>query len=224
MTEHIEQRQAVSILEKKITNLDYHVTDFLGFYHENCMDTINLLYLEEKGCEFYGQSLEDIQKAGPEFLQNIVHPTDLMHCVDLLVKFATEEDETKILCYNQRLKLLGTEEYQTYFTCAKINLEKRIFQCVTTPMTNIKEFSSEVTSILDTSQYIDLHTKLYTQFSKREREVIKWVCKGYTVNQIGEILFLSPHTIEKHKKNIYKKSNFTSKSQLVEFSINFSII
>ena len=41
--------------------------------------------------------------------------------------------------------MLDETEYATYFTCAKIDIEKGVFQCVTTPMTNIDEFYSEAT-------------------------------------------------------------------------------
>jgi len=39
----------------------------------------------------------------------------------------------------------------------------------------------------------------YSQLTKREREVIQYVCKGYTNKEIGKIIFISKSTV----KNIW---------------------
>ncbi len=215
---------SLSYLSHKIKDNQYQVADFLGFYHENCLSTITLLFLEEKGCKMYGKSLEEIQKIGPEFLMEIMHPEDIERCVTQLTEFALRQDENEVLTYIQRLRLVDNEDYKPYFTCAKLNLSKNIFQCITTPMTGVNEFKGEINHILEKSTYIDNHVTLYTSFSSREREVITLVCKGKTVKEIANQLFLSPHTIEKHKKNIYKKSKFNSNAELIEFALNFNLI
>jgi len=215
---------SITVLKNRIIKSDDEPENFLGFYHENSIETIELLFLEDKGCKIYGKTMEEIREAGAEFLAEIMHPDDIPRCINLLFEFAAKKNESEILTYSQRLKMLGEKEYATYFTCAKINIEKGVFQCVTTPMTNINEFYSEVNTILESSAYLETHLELYTSFSKREREVIEWVCKGLNVYEIAEKLFLSHHTIIKHKKNIYKKSKFDNKIKLIEFALNFNII
>lgn len=206
----------------RLRNLAEEVDNFLGFYHENDKDTINLLYLEEKGCQLYGKTLEEIQQAGPEFLKEIMHPEDLERCVNLLLKFAAQNDETKTLTYFQRLYSHGA--YNVYFTCVKLNNSRNIFQSITTPITQVDDFKEEVNKLLDSSSYIEQHIGIYTSFSKREREIIQLVCQGLEVKEIAEQLFLSPHTVTKHKKNIYKKGNFSSNAELIQFALNFNLV
>jgi DNA-binding CsgD family transcriptional regulator len=199
------------------------IEDFLGFYHENDKETIHLLYLEEKGCQMYGKTLKEIQEAGAEFLADIMHPEDLSRCIHLLLEFAAQNDESKTLSYFQRLRLKGETEYQVYFTCVRLNNERKIFQSITCPITQVDEFKEEVNKLFDSSSYIEEHLPLYKAFSKREKEVIQLVCQGLEVKQIAEKLFLSPHTITKHKKNIYKKSGFSSNAELIQFALNFNL-
>lgn len=224
MVTNFEIKDSFDYLNKKIENDEYEVEDFLGFYHENCMDTMVLLFLEEKGCELYGKSLVEIQEVGLGFLEEIMQLEDITRCVKLLTEFALKRDETKVLSYVQRLKLIGDDQYKPYFTCAKLNLAKNTFQCITTPMTGIDEFKGELNRILGESKYIENNVELYTSFSSREREVISMVCLGKPVKVIAEELCLSPHTIDKHKKNIFKKGQFTSNVQLIEFALNFNLI
>ena len=197
--------------------------DFLGFYHENDKETIHLLYLEEKGCQLYGRTLEEIQEAGAEFLADIMHPEDIPRCVNLLLDFATQNDENKTLSYFQRLRLQGQTDYQVYFTCVKLNNKRGVFQSITCPITQVDDFKEEVNILLDSSSYIEEHLSLYKAFSKREKEVIQLVCQGFEVKEIADKLFLSPHTITKHKKNIYKKSGFASNVELIQFALNFNL-
>lgn len=208
----------------RLRNLEVETEDFLGFYHENDKDTINLLYLEEKGCQLYGKTLEEIQEAGVEFLLDIMHPEDVQRCLPKLLEFAAQNDETKTLTYFQRLQLQGSKEYKVYFTCVKLNNSRNIFQSITSPITQVDDFKEEVNKLLDSSGYIEQHIGIYTSFSKREREIIQLVCQGLEVKEIAEQLFLSPHTITKHKKNIYKKGDFSSNAELIQFALNFNLV
>ena len=51
--------------------------------------------------------------------------------------------------------------------------------------------------------------------SKRQEEVIKFIVKGLSINDIAEILNISHFTVETHIKNIYHKLNVHSKHTLV---------
>jgi DNA-binding NarL/FixJ family response regulator len=54
--------------------------------------------------------------------------------------------------------------------------------------------------------------------SKREKEIIWHIANGYTTNQIADKLFISPHTVKTHRKNINSKLDIHSPAQLVEFA------
>lgn len=54
--------------------------------------------------------------------------------------------------------------------------------------------------------------------STREKQIISLIKEGNTSRKIAEILNLSPYTIETHRKNIFKKLQFTSMSELIAFA------
>ena len=201
-----------------------NIDTFLGFYHENDIETLAITYLEENGCDVLGTSLENIQKSGADFLKECIHPNDLLNSIELLNDFASKKNEQETLTYIQRVKIAGTTNYVPYFTCVKLNLTRSVFLCTTLPLTNIHEFQSEVNHLLEEANYIDKNMFIFNSFSKREKEVITLVCKGMTAQQIGEHLFLSPFTIEKHKKNIYKKGCFETNADLIKFALNYNLI
>ena len=53
--------------------------------------------------------------------------------------------------------------------------------------------------------------KFTSELSKRELEVLRFFCKALSEEEIGEKLFISPHTVHNHINNIYAKLGFVGK-------------
>ena len=51
--------------------------------------------------------------------------------------------------------------------------------------------------------------------SKRELEVVRLICEGFTNREIGEKLYISEHTVKDHIKNIMRKMEVASRNELV---------
>jgi len=51
--------------------------------------------------------------------------------------------------------------------------------------------------------------------SEREREVLRLIAEGLSNQQLAARLYLSPHTIKVHTRNIYGKLGVTSRTQAV---------
>jgi len=60
--------------------------------------------------------------------------------------------------------------------------------------------------------------------SKREKEILDLLAKGYTHKQIAENIFISPETVRGHLKNIYQKLHVHSKTAAVNKAFHFKKI
>ncbi len=67
-----------------------------------------------------------------------------------------------------------------------------------------KTFFADTGSV---EQYSAIETEMarVTSLTKREREVVKLLCEGYTNAKIAETLFISPSTADNHRTNIMRK-------------------
>ena len=54
--------------------------------------------------------------------------------------------------------------------------------------------------------------------TEREKELAGLVAQGKNTSEIAEILGLSPHTVNTHRKNIYKKLDISSIQELISFA------
>ena len=59
--------------------------------------------------------------------------------------------------------------------------------------------------------------------SKRELEIIRLIVNDIPNQEIADQLFISPKTVETHRRNIFKKLNIHSVVALTRFAVNFKI-
>ncbi len=60
--------------------------------------------------------------------------------------------------------------------------------------------------------------------SLRETEIIKLTAKGWNAKTVAGHLFLSTHTVYTHKKNIMKKLNINSSSEMILYAIQNGLV
>ncbi len=59
--------------------------------------------------------------------------------------------------------------------------------------------------------------------TEREKEIVKFVVKGYTSQQIAEQLFISPRTVDTHRSNIMKKMDVKNSAELVNKALKLNL-
>ncbi|OCA75899.1 DNA-binding response regulator [Chryseobacterium artocarpi] len=62
------------------------------------------------------------------------------------------------------------------------------------------------------------------RLTKREKQILQLVAKGKTSNVIAEELFLSPLTVDTHRKNLLQKFQAKNSTELVNQAIQFHMI
>jgi DNA-binding NarL/FixJ family response regulator len=68
------------------------------------------------------------------------------------------------------------------------------------------------------------HTEEVNNLSPREVEIIRLIAKEYTSADIGRMLFISEHTVETHRKNIWRKTGVKSIVGLLNFAYEHQLI
>jgi len=66
--------------------------------------------------------------------------------------------------------------------------------------------------------------KIVPKLTRREKEVLLEAASGLTTSQIGEKLFISPHTVESHRKNLIEKFGSKNLSSVIKLAIEYGLI
>lgn len=62
------------------------------------------------------------------------------------------------------------------------------------------------------------------KITEREREVLALMAKGYTTPKIGELMFISPLTVESHRRNLLQKFCVTNSVSLIHRATEMKFI
>ncbi len=57
------------------------------------------------------------------------------------------------------------------------------------------------------------------KLSTREREVLKLIAEGKSSKEIGNLLFISPRTVERHRANMLDKLNLRKAADLIKYAV-----
>lgn len=68
------------------------------------------------------------------------------------------------------------------------------------------------------------YKQTHSLFSTREKEILKLLAQGLSSNRIGEQLFLSPHTIDTHRRKMLSKARLENTTELITFCLENKII
>ncbi len=64
----------------------------------------------------------------------------------------------------------------------------------------------------------------YDELTVREREVLKLLAEGYTIQEIANMLSISPKTAEGHKTSLMAKLDIHNRAELVKYALRKGII
>ncbi|MFH8255601.1 response regulator [Streptomyces roseolus] len=60
--------------------------------------------------------------------------------------------------------------------------------------------------------------------TEREEEILKLVAEGHTSKEIGDLLFISPKTVERHRANILQKLGLRDRLELTRYAIRAGLV
>ena len=96
-----------------------------------------------------------------------------------------------------------------------------LIRAVQTVRNGGKYLSALLTNVLTTLAVEEEKPEVLT---KREKEVLKLLAEGKRSKEIAIALYISPHTVRRHRSNIMEKLNFKNLADLVKYAISQSYI
>lgn len=97
-----------------------------------------------------------------------------------------------------------------------------ILAAISTVLVGKRYICTKTQAILNKKAEVGL--KQVPKLTRREKEVLSFVAKGMTTNQIADSLFISSHTVESHRKNLMEKFQTKSVTAAVKSAIEYGLI
>jgi len=81
-----------------------------------------------------------------------------------------------------------------------------------------QEFSSTIQHLPTVKSKIDL------DFTKRELEILALICKGYSNNEMADLLNISRKTVDGHRTKLMEKAGAKNSANLVMFAVKHGLV
>lgn len=172
-------------------------------------------FLQEKHYNVLGSAIN-----GREAIQLIKDQEPDIAILDIRMPFLTGMEIAKI-CLEQNLStkiilITFEKDEATYKEAKALNIYGYVLKefalvelenCISNVLDGKRYFSPELIQHLE----IDEFPEELELLTPTEKEVLKLIAKNNTGVEIGEILFVSTRTVEKHKSHIIRKLNLSPK-------------
>lgn len=100
-----------------------------------------------------------------------------------------------------------------------------LLNAIKSVMTGKKHYDQRVIDIVMGSyQNKKSSTRQNISLTKREKEITTLVAKGKTTKEISQALFISPLTVDTHRKNIFSKLGINKAAALVQYAIDKGLV
>jgi len=171
--------------------------------------------------------LELLKEAAPDIiLLDIDMP--VMNGIEAAAIILGREPEKKIIT----LSMYGEEDY--YFKMVSLGVKgfllknsdiSEVQDALDTVMEGGSYFSKELLfNLVSNLKNSSDNSISEEELSEREREILLLICKGLSNQEIGDQLFISKRTVDKHRANILAKTSCKNTANLVVFAIKNKLV
>ena len=191
----------------------------------------NFLFVEVIGEAADGEEfLELVKKQYPDIIfMDISMP--LMDGIEATEQILMKYPDMKIIVlttykdddYIERMLLAGVEGYMLKNSelADFENAIKRVFsggiyfseEILAHLMRNINKFKQRETAKAKRAN-----------FTSKEVQILELICQGHNNKQIGEIIYLSPKTVEKYKSDLFQKTNVLNTVNLIIYAYKHQLV
>jgi len=185
------------------------------------LDLVTLKYqlLNDKHKDILGYQDEKMYSNTLQFAKDYFHPEDKQIVKDRIKAFR----ENKINSWSGVYRVKHKEGYWVWvyskFTVCRHNNEGIPDRLLGFAFDATKDFkTTQQMNVLYRERVKKLNNSNINKLTVREIKIICLIVSGKTYNEIAEILFIQPDTVNKHRKNILQKLDLHNIASLVSFA------
>ena len=222
------QQQNLLLLENQMVKQKFgfeEIGEFIpGLFHVNDLDDVSVKYMNNTGEEYFNKSSNEIVDLKEDFLIEICHTSVFEELIPQLSKFYKMDDDKKVMGFYQRLRRNQSSEFHNLLGFTKISKRLNCFVSIENPVSIFGEMAQRLNRLLDDNEFLRKNFRKFASLTKQEIEIIKQIGIGNSRSLIAEMLHISKHTLDNHRKNIRQKLEIKSTAELFHYIHAFDLL
>lgn len=159
-----------------------------------------------------------INQIGFDFYDKLLHEEKINHSISY--DFHIKNQENKITLLNQKLTpLFLTDDGKIWKAICVVSLS------TASDSGNIQITKEGDNKILKYNLKADFWSaSSMIELTERDKEILHFSSRGFTINDIAKEIFVSPDTVKFHRKNLFEKLEVSNIAEAIAFSTTNKLI
>lgn len=172
-------------------------------------ETMANVYLNEYCCNFLERTKSDLLGMGHKYYCHFFPLEEMEHIKLQLKKLVKKNRTDKNISFFQRIRPNETSEYTWFFTTSSLSSsyqqEEIYLLHVSLPINKCSYMGKKLDNIVEENLFIRKNHRSFKRLSEREKEIMDLISTGNSSRKISDLLCISIHTVNNHRKNIIHK-------------------
>ena len=186
------------------------------------LNSMSNVYINKVCSDFFGHSSKFLLALGREYYNLYYPPEELRFFRSRMLELAEEADPDKLYSCFQRIRPRYHADFEWFFTNSRLYRSTdfnnvQLILHIAVRIGSMNYMSNALDDLMEQEVFI---RERYHRLSDREKDVFKLIADGMKSKEIAEALFISPHTVNNHRKNIILKTGIEDLSILRNLSPN----
>lgn len=187
-------------------------------------------YMNNWGCEKLGHSMDEINAMGSDYHKKFFLQDEVAVFAPGMADYYNRSDYSEQYNFFHQVRTGPKLELSWYFAMCKFFRGSADVQkptsliMIASPISGMGFLINKVNKVLDQNTFVAENYKKFVLLTKREKEIIVLLTQGNSSPEISDLLFISKHTVNKHRMNIANKLELQSFAELLKFAIAFELV
>lgn len=222
------QKQNLFLLDTQMHHHQINVEDIAdlipGYLHINQLKNYNLKFADEKCEDFLQLSLEEMIKMGDQLILDYFHPYTSERIIPEIIEFGNQKDYKKVFGFMQKIRKGYNGRFNSFIGFCKVSKGLNAFITIENPVSVFRRMTQKLNKLIDDAEFVRKNFKKFASLTKREIEIMRLIGSGKSRNYISEILNISIHTVDNHRKHIRQKLDVNNTAGLCHYIKAFDLI
>lgn len=192
-------------------------------FHYNDSD-YNFRFLNDKACQWFCLSKEQIISRGDNFIKEYYHPDTIKNEWPKIKRLYNDAGSDAVYSNYHQIYNPSIKAFCVCLAFVKKSTCLSGFVSILQPIEDYYLLSKKMSRIISEELFKKNHTRHFDYLTIRELEILKLLALGMNNPQISDQLFISRRTVEQHRKNINRKLDVRGFKDIMDYAYAFDLI
>ncbi len=192
----------------------------------------SVVHMCQKGCDQLGTTSEELKSLGTDYHARFFNGEQSKEYTNEILNLVTTNDSEECYTYFQQVRIKDYADWQWYLSCTRIFFQEEfegrkkavLLLTMAQHISPNNHYTHKIDRLLEELNFVRSQSRAFGRLGRREKEILKLMADGLTSIEMAEMLYLSPHTVNTHRKNIRQKLAIDSSKKLELYARAFELM